>query len=114
MPRDTACSRVLRTTLTSDVLNAFVENVVLLAAHARRNRIDDARSGPELLFAILDAVSARNPREIGICRRDIAVFILKNEQSHGPVEAGVRIRSQELHTERRIPEDQKRRGMQVD
>src|SRR3954469_25503828 len=84
------------------------------AADRRRDRLDDARGLRELLLAIGDVMPLRDPSEVGVGGPDRARLVLQHEQADRPVEAGIRIRGQELRAERRVAEGQKSRGPQRD
>src|SRR6185295_12692641 len=68
----------------------------------------------ELGCAIPDVVALGNPAEIGPHRPDVAIVVLRQQQPDRPVEAGIRVRGDELGAERRIAEHQQRRGTQLD
>src|SRR6516165_3855104 len=56
------------------------------AGDAGGDRFDDHRGHVELGVAIPDVVASRNPSEIGPDRPDVAIVILRQQQTDGPVQ----------------------------
>ena len=55
----------------------------------RRDRRDDAGGLRELLDAVADRVSVRDPREVGVGRPHVALRVLVHEEADRPVEPGI-------------------------
>src|SRR5215467_4783656 len=86
----------------------------LLCVNARRDGRNHVRSHFELVPAVFDSVSPRNPVEVGIGHPDLALLVLEDEKPHRPIEPGIGVGGDELRAEGRIAEDQKYRGLQLD
>src|SRR6266851_4287378 len=80
----------------------------------RGDRLNDLGRHFELGFAIPDVVAARDPFEIGPDRPDVAIVVLRQEQTDRPVEPGIRVRGDEPRAERGISEDEQGRGTKLD
>src|SRR6516164_10289558 len=78
----------------------------LLCLHARRDGGDDARCHLELVFAVFDPVSPRDPVKIGIGSPYFPLLVLVNEKPHRPIESGIGVGGDELRAKRRVSEDQ--------
>src|SRR5882724_6835619 len=91
-----------------------IDRLVLPGRDGRGDRADHFGRHLELRGAIPDVVAFGDPSEIGPDRPDVAIVILRQQQPDRPVEAGIRVRGDELGPERGIAEHQQRRGAQLD
>src|SRR5258705_5070086 len=87
---------------------------LLLGLDGRGDGVDNHGRHLELRDTVFDVVALGDPLEIGPHRPDLAVVVLREQQPDRPVQPGIRVRRDELGSERRVSEYQQRRRAKLD